>query len=63
MVPATIVAAISSALVEAGALPPAIDVQLVGAIAKTPLGKAPLIKAGKTTPIVSAHNTVESRSY
>jgi phenylacetate-CoA ligase len=45
VVPGSIVAALTGALVEAGALPPPIDVQLIDAIAKTPLGKAPLIKA------------------
>ena len=45
VVPGTIVAALASALADAGALPQSIDVELVDAVAKTPLGKAPLIKA------------------
>ena len=51
--PKSIVAALASALAEAGAVPPSIDVELVEAVLKTPLGKAPLIKAlrqGGTTP-------------
>ena len=45
MVPEAIAAAIAGALADAGALPPSIDVELVDAVAKTPLGKTPLIKA------------------
>ena len=45
VVPGTIVAAITGALIEAGALSTPIDVQLVDAVPRTPLGKAPLIKA------------------
>jgi phenylacetate-CoA ligase len=45
VIPETIVAALRGALADAGALPPAIHVELVDAVAKTPLGKAPLIKA------------------
>jgi len=41
----TIVGTLTRALADAGALPPPIDVQLVDAVVKTPLGKAPLIKA------------------
>ena len=40
------------ALADAGALPPPIDIQLVDTVAKTPLGKAPLIKALRVS---SAH--------
>jgi phenylacetate-CoA ligase len=40
-----IVSALGAGLAEAGALPVPIDVQLVGALVKTPLGKTPLIKA------------------
>jgi phenylacetate-CoA ligase len=43
--PAGIVSDLRKVLAAAGARPPAIDVTLVEAIAKTPLGKAPLIKA------------------
>jgi hypothetical protein len=43
--PESVVAAITSALGEADALPPPVRVELVDAIAKTPLGKSPLIKA------------------
>ena len=45
IVPETVVADLSAALAEAGASPPTIDITLVNAIAKTPLGKATLIKA------------------
>lgn len=45
VVPGTVVAALTGALADAGALPPAIDVRFVDAVAKTPLGKTPLIKA------------------
>lgn len=41
----TIVGDLQTALAAAGARPPAIDVVLVAAVVKTPLGKAPLIKA------------------
>jgi len=40
-----IVADLAHALTAAGAVPPSIDVELVDAVARTPLGKAPLIKA------------------
>ena len=43
--PEGIVADLERALEVAGAVPPPIDVQLVDAVARTPLGKAPLIKA------------------
>ena len=43
--PEGIVADLERALEAAGAVPPPIDVQLVDAVARTPLGKAPLIKA------------------
>ncbi len=43
--PATIVADLQKVLLAAGARPPPIDVALVAAIVKSPLGKAPLIKA------------------
>jgi phenylacetate-CoA ligase len=45
VVPETIVAALQGALAEAGARRSRIDVALVDAIAKTALGKAPLIRA------------------
>ena len=45
VVPGTILAELTSALADAGALPPSINVELVDAVAKTPLGKTPLIKA------------------
>lgn len=45
VVPGTIVAALTGALADAGALPLSINVELVDAVARTPLGKAPLIKA------------------
>jgi hypothetical protein len=43
--PHTVVAALERALVEAGARAPRIDVEVVSAVTKTALGKAPLIKA------------------
>jgi len=45
VVPDTVVAALESALVGVGARSPRIDVEVVSAVTKTALGKAPLIKA------------------
>jgi len=48
--PETVVGALTRALGDAGALPPLIDIELVDAVVKTPLGKAPLIKASPLSP-------------
>jgi phenylacetate-CoA ligase len=46
----TVQAAVVSALTSAGVVGTGVSVQLVGAVERTPLGKAPLVRALKERP-------------